>query len=134
MISLRIKHFFLWITLGYCSVSCTVVAPSRWVRCGLAGAEHVAAIAHVIVRHEQLTGEGVESDVRQVQGCLACFSGATWQILPASGCAQDGTGVGNVPQAGMMENEHIFLGHFFRRSSAAAVARTKAAPASRYVV
>ena len=32
------------------------VAPSRWVRCGSAGAEHVTAIAHVIVRHEQLTG------------------------------------------------------------------------------
>jgi hypothetical protein len=29
--------------------------------------------------------KGVESDVRQVQVCLACFSGATWQILPASG-------------------------------------------------
>ena len=26
----------------------------------LAGAEHVTAIAHVIVRHEQLTGEGLE--------------------------------------------------------------------------
>ena len=25
-----------------------------------AGAEHVTAIAHVIVRHEQLTGEGLE--------------------------------------------------------------------------
>ena len=38
-----------------------VVAPSRWVRCGSAGgAEHVTAIAHVIVRHEQLTGEGLE--------------------------------------------------------------------------
>ena len=33
---------------------------SRWVRCGLAGAEHVTAIAHVIVRHEQLTGKGLE--------------------------------------------------------------------------
>ena len=32
-------------------------APSSWVRCGLAGAEHVTAIAHVIVRHEQLTGK-----------------------------------------------------------------------------
>ena len=32
------------------------VAPSRWVRPALAGAEHVTAIAHVIVRHEQLMG------------------------------------------------------------------------------
>ena len=37
-----------------------MVAPSRWVRCGLAGAEHVTAIAHVIVRHEQLTGKSLE--------------------------------------------------------------------------
>ena len=37
-----------------------LVAPSRWVRCDLAGAEHVTAIAHVIVRHEQLTGKGLE--------------------------------------------------------------------------
>ena len=36
------------------------VAPSRWVRYGLAGAEHVTAIAHVIVRHEQLTGKSLE--------------------------------------------------------------------------
>jgi len=36
------------------------VDPSRWVRCGLAGAEDVTAIAHVMVRHEQLTGEGLE--------------------------------------------------------------------------
>jgi len=36
------------------------VAPSRWVRYGSAGAEHVTAIAHVIVRHEQLTGKSLE--------------------------------------------------------------------------
>jgi len=36
------------------------VAPSRWVRCGSAGAGHVTAIAHVIVRHEQLTGKSLE--------------------------------------------------------------------------
>ena len=36
------------------------VAPSRWVRYGSAGTEHVTAIAHVIVRHEQLTGKGLE--------------------------------------------------------------------------
>ena len=44
-------------------------------------------------RNNFAAGKGVESDVRQVQVCLACFSGATWQILPASGCAQDGAGV-----------------------------------------
>ena len=33
-----------------------MVAPSRWVRCSSRGAEHVTAIAHVIVRQEQLTG------------------------------------------------------------------------------
>ena len=36
------------------------VAPSCWVRYGSAGAEHVTAIAHVIVRHEQLTGKSLE--------------------------------------------------------------------------
>ena len=44
-------------------------------------------------RNNFAAGKGAESDVRQVQGCLACFSGATWQILPASGCAQDRAGV-----------------------------------------
>ena len=37
------------------------VAPSRWVRCGSAGAEHVTAIAHVIVRHVKLAAIGLES-------------------------------------------------------------------------
>ena len=46
-----------------------------------------------LIENTFAAGKGVESDVRQVQGCLACFSGATWQILPASGCAQDGAGV-----------------------------------------
>ena len=40
-----------------------------------------------------LQRKGKGGDGEQVQGCLACFSGATWQILPASGCAQDGAGV-----------------------------------------
>jgi hypothetical protein len=44
-------------------------------------------------RNNFAAGKGVESDVRQVQGCLTYFSVATWQILPASGCAQDGAGV-----------------------------------------
>jgi hypothetical protein len=60
-----------------------------------------------------LQRKGKGGDGEQVKVCLACFSGATWHILPASGCAQDGTGVGNVPQAGMMENEHIFFMTFF---------------------
>ena len=36
------------------------MTPSRWVRYGSAGTEHVTAIAHVIVRHEQLTGKSLE--------------------------------------------------------------------------
>ena len=47
----------------------------------------------LLLRNNFAAGKGVESDVRQVQRCLACFSGATWQILPASGCAQDSAGV-----------------------------------------
>ena len=35
------------------------VALSHWVRYALAGAENVA-FAEIIVRHEQLTGEGLE--------------------------------------------------------------------------
>ena len=34
-----------------------VVDPTRWVRCDSTGAEHVTAIAHVIVTHEHLTGK-----------------------------------------------------------------------------
>jgi len=45
-----------------------------------------------VSRNNFAAGKGVESDVRQVQGCLACFSWTTWQILPASGCFQDGAG------------------------------------------
>ena len=37
------------------------VAPSRWVRYGSAGAEHVTAIAHVIIRHVKLAAIGLES-------------------------------------------------------------------------
>jgi len=37
-----------------------------------------------------LQRKGKGGDGEQVKVCLACFSGATWQILPASGCAQDG--------------------------------------------
>ena len=40
-----------------------------------------------------LQRKGKGGDGEQVKVCLACFSGATWQILPASGCAQDGAGV-----------------------------------------
>jgi len=40
-----------------------------------------------------LQRKGKGGDGGQVKVCLACFSGATWQILPASGCAQDGAGV-----------------------------------------
>ena len=74
---MRIKHFFLWITLGYCSVSCTVVAPSRWVRYGLAAAEYVTAIAHVIVTHEQLTGKTKEKATQEKNLFLVVF----WRVL-----------------------------------------------------
>lgn len=40
------------------------VAPSRWVRCCSAGAEHVAVLARVIVRHEQFTGLPVSAASR----------------------------------------------------------------------
>ena len=50
--------------LNYCSVFRSAMAKkkppygdsSRWVRYGSAGAEHVTAIAHVIVRHERCLG------------------------------------------------------------------------------
>ncbi len=45
-------------------------------------------VHHVITSPSHLTNDG-----EQVKVCLACFSGATWQILPASGCDQDCTGV-----------------------------------------
>jgi len=40
-----------------------------------------------------LQRKGKGGDGEQVKVCLACFSWATWQIRPASGCAQDGAGV-----------------------------------------
>lgn len=39
------------------------------------------------------TGSSALSSPWRVLMWIACFSGATWQILPANGCVQDGAGV-----------------------------------------
>ena len=50
-------------------------------------------ISPLLVQSLMSTESPALSILRRVLMCLTCFSGATWQILPANGCVQEGAGV-----------------------------------------